>query len=181
LETTQEPQQAILKGRKLTTWQDNFARYVYQQTGYVPDMQTLKLTLLLQKQFRNSAWNKARLGKAEQPEPLPELPYYIDEIAAHRVPHHEEPKVTPVQADGEMAAMKLTEAGTPAVSPFDPRSAVESDLKEEMGEFWQYRRETPITWTFTGDPVPDPEVIEKFTKRVESARKKAGRRKPAAT
>jgi hypothetical protein len=156
-----QPAQAILKSRKLTTWQDNFARYIYQETGYVPDMQTLKLTLLLQKAFRNSAWNKARLGKGEEPEALPELPYYIDEIAAHRTTKHEEPKATPEP------------------EPEVPTVADWADLKREMGPFWEYRRTEPINWTFTGDPVPDPEVVEKFTKRVEMARKKAGRRRPA--
>jgi hypothetical protein len=156
------PAQAKLKGRKLTQWQENFARYIYQETGYVADIQTLKLTLLLQKQYRASPWNKARLGKGEEPHPLPELPYMLDEIRTH-VPEHREEKVTPqpVLADGEMEAMRLTEAGTPAI--FDP--------------VWQYRARNPFTTTFTPEPQPDTAAIEKLESKIDAARKKAGRRK----
>lgn len=156
------PAQAVLKDRKLTQWQENFARYIFQETGYIVDMQSLKLTLLLQKQFRNSPWNKARLGKADQPDPLPELPYQIDQIAMH-LPEHHEPKVT-TESEAKPAR---TRAGW----------AAEADLQLEMGPFWEYRRTEPINWIFTPEPQPDPAVIEKFSNRIEAARKKAGRRK----
>lgn len=150
-------------------WQENFARYIFQETGYIPDLQSLKLALLLQKQFRNSPWNKARLGKGEEPEPLPELPFTIDEIRMHAPEHEEEEKAT---TEAKLIQEPLS-GDIKDVSQW-------AKIKEEMGPFWKYRQTKPINWVFTPEPQPDPAAIEKFSKRIESARSKAGRRKTTA-
>lgn len=160
----QSPAQAGLKGRKLTQWQENFARYIYQETGYVPDMQTLKLTLLLQKQYRASPWNKARLGKSENmPPELPELPFMVDEITVHIPKHHDLPKITSEERE--------------------TRGKSTDEMVEELaqqvavGPAWKYRAAEPFTTTFTPESQPDPAAMQKLESKIDSARKKAGRRK----
>lgn len=157
------PAQAGLKGRKLTSWQENFARYIYQETGYIPDTQTLKLTLLLQKQYRASAWNKARLGKGEAPHELPELPYVVDEIKIHIPEHHELPA---------LAAETRETRGKSTDEMVD-----ELALKVTFGPSWDYRALEPFDTTFTPEPQPDPAAMQKFESKIDSARRKAGRRK----
>jgi hypothetical protein len=155
------PAQAKLKGRKLTQWQENFARYIYQETGYVADIQTLKLTLLLQKQYRASPWNKARLGKGEEPHPLPELPYMLDEIRTH-VPEHREEKVTTERETRGKSTEEMVEELAEAIT---------------IGPAWEHRARNPFTTTFTPEPQPDTAAIEKLESKIDAARKKAGRRK----
>lgn len=156
----QSPAQAGLKGRKLTQWQENFARYIYQETGYIPDTQTLKLTLLLQKQYRASPWNKARLGKSEaQPPELPELPFVVDEIKVH-IPEHKLPALeSNEKIPVELEVLRVIEA------------------QAEAGPAWKFRTPEPFTTTFTPEPQPDPAAIHKLESKIDAARKKAGRRK----
>ena len=157
----QAPAQAGLKDRKLTLWQENFAKYIFQETGYVPELETLKLAMLLQKAYRQSPWNKARLNKADKPEPLPDLPIFTG---------------------GEMETMRLTEQGIPAVNspvpvPVNRLEAMRLEsLKAELGPAWEYRAAEPFTTIFTPEPGPDPEVVAKVESKIGKARNKAGRK-----
>lgn len=162
---TKAPQE-ILKHRKLTHWQENFARYIFQETGYVPDLQTLKLAMLLQKAYRNSPWNKARLSKSEEPAPLPDLPYVLDEIRAH-LPAT--PAAVPVagitKTQGAFIEKSVSEWGA---------------LKAEMGPFFEHRMSDPLVTVFEPEPGPDAELLAKLERKIDTARNKAGRRRPTA-
>lgn len=173
-----------MKDRRLTHWQENFAKYIYQETGYVPDLQTLKLAMLLQKQYRSSPWNKARLNKADGPGPLPELPYTIDEIRAHvperpAAPTIDETVANFVKVMAGMAGKPEPVAGiTPTQARFIESSLSEWDkLKRDMGPFWEHRMSEPFETIFTPEPGPDPDVVAKMENKVTAARNKAGRRK----
>lgn len=160
----------------MTQWQEKFARYIYQETGYVPDLQTLKLAMLLQKGYRSSPWNKARMGRGEAPEPLPQLPYLLDEIRTH-APNGERPAV----AAAELPKPQIVSGITGPQARFIEKSVADwGKLKREMGEFWPYRRNSgdPITYTFTPEPQPDAEALAKLESKISAARNKAGRRKP---
>lgn len=145
------PDQASLRNRKLTQWQDNFARYIYQETGYVPDLETLKLAMLLQKQYRVSPWNQSRLHQVEVPKPLPDLPFEITSIVTRS---HAEPAAVPTVQDW-------------------------FKIKKEMGPLFEHRMQEPFETIYTpSNPEPDPAVMAKLQTRIGAARKKAGQRKP---
>lgn len=188
---TKAPAQAALKDRRLTAWQDNFAKYIYQETGYVPDLQTLKLAMLLQKAYRTSPWNKARLNKADGPDPLPELPYILDEIRAH-IPagRQPDPAASLAAAAADFVSTMAGPAGKPepvagltgAQARFIEHSVADwAKLKREMGPYWEYRVAEPFTTTFVPEPGPDETVIAKMETKIAAATKKAGRRRISKT
>ena len=160
-----------LRDRKLTQWQENFARFVYMETGYVPDLESLKLAMLLQKQYRTSPWNQSRLHGVDVQQELPELPYEIEHIEIH----------------GKMRE-KVSTPDTPVLSmvgtyrqpePKIPEPADWIKLKQDLGEAFPYIATKPFTTSFTPDnPVPLPEEVSKRTeRRINAAKLKAGRRK----
>jgi hypothetical protein len=147
-----------LRDRKLTQWQENFARFVYMETGYVPDLESLKLAMLLQKQYRTSPWNQSRLHGVDVQQELPELPYEIEHIEIHgkmrEKPQEQETEHTPEPADW-------------------------IKMKADLGEAFPYIATQPFTTTFIPDnPVPLPEeVVKRTERRISAAKLRAGRRK----
>ena len=164
--------QQQLRNRKLTTWQENFARYIYMQTGYVPDLESLKLAMLLQKQYRTSPWNQSRLHGVEVPKELPELPYEIEHIEIHgkRIEKPLEPTVI----------HKMLVEHTPVEEPKTRDVADWAKLKDDLGEAFPYIAAQPFTTTFTPEPEPEPldeEIVKRTERRINAAKMKAGRRK----
>lgn len=144
----QQDGHAHLRDRKITHWQHEFAKYIYQETGYVPDLESVKLAMLLQKAYRVSPWNQSRLKNSEAPEPLPDLPLEIERIDAH-----------------------------PPAGAAHIRTSFEwAELKADLGPLWEYRRKEPFDTVFTPEPEPDPEVIDRAQRRIAAARTKAGRK-----
>ena len=164
-----------LRNRKITTWQENFAKFIYQETGYVPDLESLKLAMLLQKQYRVSPWNQARLHGEDVPTPLPQLPYEIDHIEIHG-----KPKMSVAHDPLE----KLANDRVRQMQKEEPEKVRDitdwRHLKEDLGEAFRYIAAKPFTTTFVPERAPEPlpeEVAKRTERRISAAKMKAGRRK----
>lgn len=171
-DTMTHPQQP-LRDRKLTTWQENFARYIYMQTGYVPDLESLKLAMLLQKQYRTSPWNQSRLHGVDVPKELPELPYEIEHIEIHGKIREPEQKAAALVADPAPVVETIEEPKIRDVADW-------AKVKADLGEAFPYIAAKPFTTTFTPEPEPEPlpeEVAKRTERRINAAKLKAGRRK----